>query len=291
MIDFIKFNVQDTKVDNLEVNILLNFKTTVNTKTGELGVYKNAFYKGLEFKIYEQTDKTNYRRITVEGSLHKYWNAGAHNFNDFGINEVNEVVADLSYKFHFSPHQCYLRQLEIGVNISPPISTEKVLNACLMHKTKPLRWVYTKDEGSYIQVKNQRHFIKLYDKRAHYKNKGFVIDEDIMRIEKKWCKMIELNNRAVFTLDDLLNYNLLNFKNDLLMMWANVLFCDLETIKNTKYNNRYNNINWWEQLRQSNFKYHRDILNKRIQSNPKNIKNIITNLITQKADLLNKKTV
>ena len=291
MIDFIKFNVQDINVDNLEVNILLDFKTIVNTKTGEVGTYKNAFYKGLEFKIYEQTYKTDYRRITIEGSLHKYWNSGAHNFNDFGINEVNKVIEDLHCKFNFLPLNCFLRQLEIGVNIMPPIRTKKVLKACIMHKTNVLKWVFTKDEGNYIQVKNQRHFIKLYDKKTHYQNKGFVIDNDIMRVEKKWCKMIELNQKGIYTIDDLINYDLINFKTDLLNLWNDVLYCDLNTIKGTNYENKYNNINWWEQLEKSNFKYHRGNLNKIIKSNPENIKNIISNLISQKVDFLNNQTV
>ncbi|PQJ82625.1 hypothetical protein [Polaribacter glomeratus] len=291
LIDFVKFNVKDINVDNLEVNSLLDFKTIVNTKTGEVGTYKNAFYKGLEFKIYEQTDKTDYRRITIEGSLHKYWNSGAHNFNDFGINEVNEVLKDLNYRFNFTPLNCYLRQLEIGVNILPPIKTKKVLKACIMHKTNILKWVFTKDEGNYIQVKNQRHFIKLYDKKTHYQNKGFLIDNDIMRVEKKWCKMIELNKKGIYTIDDLINYDLINFKTDLLNLWNDVLYCDVSTIKGTNYENKYNNINWWEQLENSNFKYHRGNLKKMIKTNPKNIKNIISNLISQKVDFLNTQTV
>lgn len=290
MIDFIKINVINTNIDNIEVNPLLDFMQILNTKTGELNTYKNAIFKGLEFKIYEPNEKTSQRRLTIEGSLHKYWNNGAHNFNDFGIYEILEVLEDLRIKFKTLPENCVLRQLEIGVNINPPVTTKTVLKGCLKHKNKDLKWVYTNDEGNYIQATNQRHFIKIYDKCTHYKNKGFDIDNPIMRIEKKWRKMVELNNKGIHTIQDLINYNLLNFKNDLLKEWNNVLYCDYNTVKGTKNEDKYTNVIWWERLNYDNFKYHRNQLNKLIKSDPKNIKNIIAKLIDDKAELLNTKT-
>ena len=77
MIDFIKINVNNLDANKLEVNSLLDFLLTVNTKTGEVNPYTSAYYRGLEFKIYEPTEKTDYKRVTIEGSLHKYWNKGA----------------------------------------------------------------------------------------------------------------------------------------------------------------------------------------------------------------------
>ena len=280
----------NTNLPKLESNYLLEFSNKVNVKTGELGVYLNAFYRGLEFKIYESTETHPNRRATIEGSLHKYWNNGAHNFNDFGINEIQEVIADIENKFCISSENCVLKSLEIGVNINPPIKTKTVLKSCLMHKTNVLKWIYTKDEGNYIQTKNQRHYVKIYDKKTHYTNKGFVIDNEIMRIEKKWCKMVELNGRGIFTLSDLIAYDLSHFKQDLQTMWNDVLFCDLHTIKGTKYENKYNNINWWDALNYEQFKYHRNNLNKLINSDPKNLKNIVSNLISKKVDFLNTKT-
>ena len=119
----------NTNLPKLESNYLLEFSNKVNVKTGELGVYLNAFYRGLEFKIYESTETHPNRRATIEGSLHKYWNNGAHNFNDFGINEMQEVIVDIENKFCISSENCVLKSLEIGVNIDPPIKTKTVLKA------------------------------------------------------------------------------------------------------------------------------------------------------------------
>ena len=276
-----------------ERHSLLEFQNEVNTKTGELSIKSNAFYKGLEFKLYDVTEKTPYKRLTIEGSLHKYWNKGAHNFNDFGTNEIAQVRASLKELFNIDFKNCILKQLEIGVNILPPVPTKKILRYCLLHKTNELKSIYTKDEGNYIQTKNQRHFIKLYDKRTHYKNKGFEIDNDIFRIEKKYSKMVELNRKGIYNLNDLIKHDLSRFKGELLKLWNSVLFYDWSILDCTKYKNTYNNTNYWLDLAEnnySNFKYHKRNLNNIVNKNPQNIKKQITELISKKVDLLNSNT-
>ena len=158
MIDFIKIYVQNINADIIENNVLLDFLQLINTNTGEVGSYKSAYYRGMEFKIYEQTEVTKFRRLTIEGSLHKYWNKGAHNFNDFGIVEVENVVKDLETKFNIDIKLCVLRQLEIGINISPPIATKQILKGCLKYKTNDFKWVFTSDEGNYITISKSKTF-------------------------------------------------------------------------------------------------------------------------------------
>ena len=276
-----------------EQHPLLEFQNLLNTTTGELSIKSNAFYRGLEFKIYDITEKTPYKRLTIEGSLHKYWNNGAHNFNDFGINEIQEVKQDLKETFNIDFNNCLLKQLEIGINILPPVKTKQILRYCLIHKTSQLKSIYTKDEGNYIQTKNQRHFIKLYDKRTHYVNKGFEIDTEIFRIEKKWSKMVELNDKGIYTLNDLIKHDLLNFKSDLLNLWNDVLFYDWQSLKGLKHNVSYSNVIYWLELKETNynnFKYHRNNLNNLIKKQPNNLKKQIADLISNKVDLLNVKT-
>jgi hypothetical protein len=290
LIDFVKYTLLGIAPDNLEQNILLDFHYKVNSKTGELGKYKNAYFKGLEFRIFEQTKTHPEQRITVEGSLHKYWNNGAHNFNDFGLVEVNSVLADLQLKFNIQPDNCILRQLEIGVNINPPINTKTLLKQCLIHKTNRLKWVFTKDEGNYIQAQHQRHILKLYDKKTHYKKKGFLIEHEILRMEIKYLKMHDLNKKGIQTIADLLNYGLYNFRPELLKHWGNVIFYDFKALQGTKYEHRYSNPNYWESLSYESLKYHRANLNKILKAYPTNLKFQIAELIKTKADILNMKT-
>lgn len=290
MIDFVKYELLKTNPLELELNSYLDFHNNVSIDTGLMNVYSTAFYKGLQFKIYNETDAYPNKRITVEGSLHKYWNNGAHNFNDFGINEIDEVINDIKNKFNIQPENCILKQLEIGVNIKPPIKTKTILNYCLLHKTKRFKWVFTKDEGNYIQSYYQRHFIKIYDKRLHYKNKGFDIKNEIMRFEIKYTRMKFLNDRGIYNLSELLNFGLQNFTPHLLKEWNNVLFYDFELFKGTKNEFKYSYPNYWLSLNSNQLKYHRNKLNKMLNANPNNIKNQIATLIKDKTELLNIKT-
>lgn len=217
----------------LEINPLLDFYETINLTTGEMKTTnrngnkvtpsKNASYNGLEFKIYDTGT------ITFTGSLHKYWNNGAHNYNDFKIDSVVWVLNDLKTKFDIEPGQCILKCLEIGINITPPIATNTILDNCFLHKTKPFEYQKNSDEGKYKQVQHSQYLIKIYNKALHYISKGFEIDTEIMRFEIKYTKMQKINERGIFNLQDLINYGLHNFKQDLLKEWENVLYFDNTT--------------------------------------------------------------
>lgn len=287
MIDFVKYDLLGIAPEQLEQCHLLDFHYKVNSKTGELGRYKNAYFRGLEFKIYEPTTANPGQRITVEGSLHKYWNKGAHNFNDFGIVEVKEVLADLHKKFSIRPENCILRQLEIGVNIKPPVKSKTILKHCLLFKTDRLKWVFTKDEGNYIQAQHQRQIYKFYDKKTHYKKRGFTIEDEVLRIEIKYLKMHDLNAKGIRTLADLLKHGLSNFTPVLLKQWQNVIFYDFNVLQSTKYEEQYSNPNYWENLPYERLKYHRKNLKEITAKHPGSLKEAIAELIKGKADFLN----
>ncbi|WP_298527831.1 hypothetical protein [uncultured Christiangramia sp.] len=290
MIDFIKYELKNVNPDNLENNVYLDFHIKVNTKTGQLSSYMNAYYKGLEFKIYESTTANPIRRITVEGSLHKFWNNGAHNFNDFGIVEITSTLKELKAKFRIDPKYCILKQLELGVNINPSVKSKTLLKQCLLHKTDRLKWVYTTDEGNYIQAKHQRHILKIYDKMTHYKNKGFDVKDEVLRIEMKYLKMAFFHNKNIYTLQDLLQYGLDKFTPQLLSNWDQVIFYDYPILDSTPYHNTYSSANYWESLSKSNRQYHKQNLMELTQGKPNSLKAEIRNKIEEKAKLLNIET-
>jgi len=289
----------------LEVNPLLDFYDTINLTTGQMKTTnrngnkvtpsKNASYKGLEFKIYDTGT------ITLSGSLHKYWNDGAHNYNDFNNEAVLFVLSDLNTKFDIDPNKCILKCLEVGINIIPPIPTNEILDNCLLHKTKPFEYQINSDEGKYKQVQLSQYIIKIYNKALHYKSKGFKIKTEIMRFEIKYTKMQKLNEKGIFSLQDLINYGLQNFKNEILNEWKNVLYYDNTiqidplTTKLKKAVLEYANPNYWTGLlansQNKNFTYHKNQLKKIIEKNSNKIQDLTSEIISKKIDFLNSKTI
>lgn len=298
LIDFIKIIVQDLTPSKLEANPLLDFFDNINLNTGQIRTtnrqgqsitpYRNAFYNGLEFKIYDTG------LITVTGSLHKYWNAGAHNFNDFSYTSFLSVVKDLKTKFGIKAENSIIKCLEIGVNVVPPIPTNDFLDYCFLHKTKPFEYQKNSDEGKYKQVQHSQYLIKIYNKALHYTSQGFTILSEILRFEIKYLKMQKLNEKGIYTLSDLAEHKLINFKNDLLIEFQNILFYDTSIRSETKSLNNYKNPLYWIELLSNTdknlFKYHRNNLKKITAETSDKVQFQLTEIMSKKIDFLNTDT-
>jgi hypothetical protein len=305
LIDYIKAIIKNLPPSQLEANPLLVFFDTINLSTGELKTTnrngnrvtpsKNASFNGLEFKIYDTGT------VTLSGSLHKYWNNGAHNYNDFNIEAVNWVLNDLKDKFNIEPDQCILKCLEIGVNIIPPIPTNEILDYSILHKTLPFEYQKNSEEGKYKQAQHSQYIVKLYNKALHYLSKGFKIQNEILRFEIKYTKMQKLNEKGIFNLNNLIKYGLHNFKTELLTEWQNVLFFDntiqIDTLsaKTKTALLEYSNQNYWTALlnnkQTKNFRYHKNQLKKITSEKSNNIQDLTAGIMSKKIDFLNMETI
>lgn len=295
MIDFVKIYIKDFNPLILEGNPDLDFFDNINLSTGQIRTtnrkgnkitpYKNAFYNGLEFRIYD-TGTT-----TIQGSLHKFWNAGAHNYNDFNFRAFSDVMDVLKKKFNIEPKQCILKCLEVGINITPPIPTNEILDYCFLHKTKPFEYQKNSDEGKYKQCEHTQYIIKLYNKALHYKSQGFNIEPEIMRFEIKYSKMERVNKLEVFNLNDILKKGFGIFKNELLTEWQNVLFYDTTINSTTKKLTNYQNPIYWSELvnrpTKSNYYKHRGFLTDLTNKYSDKRHQMLTEIMSKKIDLLN----
>jgi hypothetical protein len=297
LVDFIKILINDLYPSILEANTLLDFFDNINLSTGEIKTinkygnkvipHKKASYKSLEFRIYETGT------ITLSGSLHKYWNSGAHNYNDFDFNALRWVLKDLNTKFGIVPENCIFKCLEIGVNIIPPIPTNDILDYCFLHKTLPFEYKHNSDEGKYKQVKHSQYIIKIYNKALHYKKNFTDIETEILRFEIKYTKMQKLNERGIYNLNDLLNYGLHNFKNELLKEFNNILFYDNTIQSKSKSLPNYKNPIYWTDLlkkpTKTNYYKHKGILKNLTSQNSDNVQLQITKIMSDKIDFLNRR--
>lgn len=297
LVDFIKILIKELNPQSLEANNqYLDFFEKLNLTTGEILTknrtgqkvtpYKNAFYKNLEFKIYDTGT------ITMEGSLHKYWNNGEHNYNDFNEEAFCFVINDLQTKFNIDFSKCRILCIEIGLNIKPPKPTNEILEYCFLHKTKPFEFQKNSNEGKYKQCEHTQYIIKIYNKALHYSSKGFNINTEIMRFEIKYKKMERLNKLGVYTLTDVLNKGYSFFKDELLTEWQNVLFYDTTINSNSTRIVNYKNPIYWNDLTKRNtlttFYKHKKILNELTINNSKNIQNKVSKIMSEKITFLNK---
>lgn len=283
MIDYIKVQLQGINISELKENKYLNFIGELDETTGEI-LKGTAKYRGLLFQVFP----SDY--VLVQGSLHKYWNKGEHNYNDFNTLSILNVLKDIQNKFNVTPYQMILKGLELGVNIIPPYDTRQILRSCFIHCSEPFKWCKVQNNGQYIQAEHSQYLIKIYNKAKQYRDKGFSIESEILRFEIKYRKMEKLKRLGILTLQDLLNYKLENFVSVLVEEWQRVLFYDFTIKSESKLLPNYKNPMYWQELADrkssSSFKKHKRQLSNLINESSENIPMQIANLIEQKGNIL-----
>jgi hypothetical protein len=283
MIDYIKILLRNFNVSNLRENKYLNFIDEFDEATGEI-IKVIAKYRGLSFRVYPSGI------VIIQGSLHKYWNNGEHNYNDFNLISVLDVLKDIQEKFNITPHQMILQGLELGVNITAPYDTKQILKSCFIHKSEPFKWCNVQNKGEYIQAEHSQYLIKIYNKAKQYRDKGHTIESEILRFEIKFRKMEKINKLGIKTVQNLLDFKLENFVPVLVNEWQRILFYDFTIKSESKLLTNYKNPRYWDELldckSRSLFKKHKTQLQNFICDNSENIPQQITNLIEEKGNIL-----
>ena len=189
MIDFLKMDIKDsTFANNLAHNQLLNFSSGVNIHTGEIiSPVEEAISKKLKFQVYPSD------RVAILGSIHKFWNNGVHNYNDFNLKAINEVIADLNNNFGIDPTMARIHNLEVGLNIVTPFNPDLLLNNILNYKSEPFNKMKIIGQGNGKYVKFDQFEIKMYNKGLQYG-----LQEYILRFEIKYTRMARLGLGNVY---------------------------------------------------------------------------------------------
>jgi len=200
---------------------VLDFREPVNrdTSTIEDNQKRTAKYKNLIFQYHPLTD-----RMFLSGSLHIFWNDGEHNYNDFILSGFLEVLSDLYRCLGITPQNIHLTQVEWGLNITPPIDTNTIIEHCLFHIWKPFEIKIDNAEGKYSQVEHKNYYLlKCYNKGLHYS-----LNKNLLRFERKqlnwykYCRKFSIGQ----TLFDLMQSDFIGLSDTLLTNWKEMLFFD-----------------------------------------------------------------
>ncbi|MBL4676395.1 MAG: hypothetical protein JKY70_09365 [Mucilaginibacter sp.] len=179
--------------------------------------WSQAKFKNLKFSIHENG------RIQITGSLHKFWNNGDHNYNDFNVANLKKCIEDLQDMFDINPYTARLSNLEYGVNLVVPFQVSNFIKSIFCYRFKGFN---LSNNGSFFgKYLDMAHYkIKIYDK-----GKQFHRSENILRIEKCIKKMEILSSEPLY-LVDLLNPKIQRKCFDqILKVFDNILFN--ETLK------------------------------------------------------------
>ena len=264
MIDFIKLSsrLNSTQVANLKN--MIDFNGSYNESTGEpetiLANGKKASYRSIAWTKNMKLVLFPKGHIEVSGSLHKYYNVGKHNYNQFGRKEAEIALKRLFEATGLELLFFKVDSVEVGVNLMPPIPSDDIINNALMYKRKELVPKYCSDEGNYKQAVLSEYWVKLYNKRLHYEKQGYDIGHEILRFELKINKMRMLAKYGVSTLENLMD-KIEDIARYLLpKAWNEVLLYDPTMKKHTKAKTlQYANVNFWKDVAGKNnrsYNYH-----------------------------------
>jgi hypothetical protein len=214
MIDYLKTYDCGIDPEKIKKNQFLNFDMSVNIDSGEIKTYV-ADYKGMVFNIPESG------KVGLGGSLHKYYNDGMHNYDDFSYVMLVKTIQELQGRFDINPYDVYLRNLEFGVNLVLDICPRVFIDSLVTHKYTPFN-ITSNSKMLYASVEYSNYILKIYDKGLQYG-----LHKNILRIEIKVRRMSFISRTGIKTLADLTDKKkLLQLKEILLNTFQNILYWD-----------------------------------------------------------------
>lgn len=243
MIDGFKAILKDN-LDEIRNNPLLDFLLLSSIITGEIkeNEFPSAEYKGLTF-----IEKKSY--IEVRGSLHKFYNDGAHNYDDFNFAKIKRAINILSEQLGIVIDRARFTNLEIGVNIVTEFNPSELLNSLINHRGKQFT-LQTGKKKEYRECEHEQYYIKIY-------NKGLQngLSKYILRIEVKFIKMEIPNKSGIYFLSDLLDVSKIKKLNGKFLDIFGEILIGGSIVSNKKQNDRErlliangHNPNYWQQI-------------------------------------------
>ena len=281
MFDFVKLaNSDEGFADKLRQNEFLEFKRTYNERTAELEDPWEAEYNDLLFILYPS------KRVEISGSLHKYRNNGKHNYDDFTIEDVKEVLLDLEQRFNINPNTTTAHHLEYGLNVQPRFNPNRFLGNLICFKNKPFQNMKTFGKAYAKEAISTQYKIKIYNKALRYN-----LNDNTLRFEQKVNKMESIQKGKVFlselTSDVFIEKCFVqlfeSFKNLIVMeeLKPNIPRTDRRDFDN------YDNPRFWEKLSKSKRHYHKQRFESlKNEYGKETLKNDILKLMEEKQKLV-----
>ena len=199
MVDFIRIFWRDkTRFEHFvcQEENFEDLETLFGYHTSQIKYPYKASFNSMDVKV---TEKYGY----VYNSIHKSYNdrhfKDAHNHNDFGYQNLCEMVEFLESKL-IDVDNSALTQFEFGLNIEVPTNAEDIIQRnILMHKEcGPNHTRVFRGRGRLKQFDHHNYVIKIYDKAKQYN-----LSTNLLRVEIRFLKAKEFHKLDIFKLKDL----------------------------------------------------------------------------------------
>lgn len=234
--DYISLVIQDADIERL-INLKeLNFISGFSESTGEILSKKIAEYHFCKIIIDED------RLVRFKGSIHKMYNSikgveaqtnrfrtkdRGFNGNLFTVEHNLKAICHLEYLFNCSSSNMKIKSIEFGINSETEFNPKKYIRGLLCHSNIEFEHKFRRN---FAHVVHDRFSIKIYSKSYQYQLKN-----NIVRVELKIKKMIELKSVGLTTLND--------FNEDTYYLLSNMLLNRLDQVLHYDYSIDINKLN------------------------------------------------
>lgn len=206
--------------------------------------------------------KNKHEGFVINGSLHKFFNDGLQNADDYLLSDFKNTLNKLFEEIGLNAAITPVNGFEFGVNIKLPNNPNNALQRLILHKSNS-----GSNKRNYKEFEYQNYSFKIYNKSELTNMEPFQ-SGNILRVEIKVSKMEYLKKKFVYctVLSDLLDVSVWEHLEGILIETMNeCLFIDLSEPEINKLSNKetimylkYINPLFWENLHENRRVYSRE---------------------------------
>ena len=208
MIDFLKASIHPLAFPK-EASEAIEWQMVVNERTGEISPWQEYYFGSMKAKGFFPAAGSP-TRIILSGSIHKHQQGGA-NWKPFDFRQLLEGLISISDHLGVSPHEIQLENLEAGANVRTSHRAQEILKGAFLHRSTPFEAMLSDRKYGVVATKSEFRD-KLYAKGRQYTkeietaNEAQDTDpEKLIRWERHYSKMRQLNQMGISTFADLAN--------------------------------------------------------------------------------------
>jgi hypothetical protein len=225
MIDGVKIHITNINTKEMLNSPFLSFVGSFNANTGEvLNSPMIAQHRGFNIRLVNSTINSSIHCF-IDGSIHKFYNKGGENSNDFYYWQLTESLNEIETLFKRHLSEFVIENIEFGVNIKCSTPAKEVIKSIISNGNRRFAEMNVKNIaiGKICTKPGADYELKIYDKGKQAKTK----ENNLLRIEVKVKKMRFIEDYGIKTLNSLFSREKIGLLGQILAnMWAGLVYYD-----------------------------------------------------------------